>query len=109
MIDLADVIIIIIIISGISGLKAQHDISSEGEPSGGTNKEVKKPRLAEDVGTKEYEEDKDEVSETNNEEEVPLGERTLETGNTGFHDEVSHGDQEHFGDGDGQGSPRPSQ
>ena len=28
-------------ISGISGLKAQHDISSEGEHSGGTNKEVK--------------------------------------------------------------------
>merc|ERR1711867_82397 len=37
-------------ISGISGLKAQHDISSEGEPSGGTNKEVKKPRLAESIG-----------------------------------------------------------
>ena len=28
---------------------------------------------------------------------------------TGFHDDVSHGDQEHFGDYDGQGSPRPSQ
>ena len=69
--------------SGISGLKAQHDISSEGEPSGGTNKEVKKPRLAESMGTEffiyprteEYEEDKDEVSETNDEEEVPLGDR----------------------------------
>ena len=35
-------------------------------------------------------------------EDVPLGD-------TGFHDDVSHGDQEHLGDYDGQGSPRPSQ
>ena len=35
-------------------------------------------------------------------EDVPLGD-------TGLHDDVSHGDQEHFGDFDGQGSPRPSQ
>ena len=60
--------------SGISGLKAQHDISSEGEPSGGTNKEVKKPRLAESMGTKE-DEKKNEVFETNEEDEFPLGDR----------------------------------
>ena len=30
-------------------------------------------------------------------------------GGTGFHDDVSHGDKEHFGDDGGQGSPRPSQ
>ena len=30
-------------------------------------------------------------------------------GDTGLHEDVSHGDKEHFGDGDGQGSPRPSQ
>ena len=35
-------------------------------------------------------------------EDVPLGD-------TGFHDDVSHGDEEHLGDYDGQGSPRPSQ
>ena len=35
-------------------------------------------------------------------EDVPLGD-------TGFHDDVSHGDKEHFGDDGGQGSPRPSQ
>ena len=28
---------------------------------------------------------------------------------TGFHDDVSHEDQEHVGNEDGQGSPRPSQ
>ena len=38
----------------------------------------------------------------NQHEDVPLAD-------TGFHDDVSHGYQEHFGDEDGQGSPRPSQ
>ena len=90
-------------ISGISGFEAQHDISSEGDPSGGTNKEVKKPRLAESMGTEEYEEDKDEVPPGDPEppdgvatgalelpgvggqhEDVPLMD-------TGFHDDVSHG------------------
>ena len=50
-------------ISGIPELKAQHDLSSEGEPSGGTNKEVKKPRLTENLGTEEYEEGNEEESE----------------------------------------------
>ena len=59
-------------ISGISGLKAQHDISSEGEPSGGTNKEVKKPRLAEAMET-EYAEGEEEVSEKNKNDEFQLG------------------------------------
>ena len=44
-------------LSGISGLKAQHDISSEGEQSGETNKEVKKPRLAGSMKTEEYAEE----------------------------------------------------
>ena len=35
-------------------------------------------------------------------EDVPLGA-------TGFHDEVSHGDQKYFGEDAGQGSPRSSQ
>merc|ERR1711867_77410 len=56
-------------ISGISGLKAQHDISSEGELSGGTNKEVKKPRLAESMGTVEYAEGIEEESELKENEE----------------------------------------
>ena len=29
-------------------------------------------------------------------------------GDAGSHDDLSHGDQEDFGDDDGQGSPRPS-
>ena len=62
-------------ISGISGLKAQHDISSEGEPSGGTNKEVKKPRLEGSMETEEYVEGKEEESEFKENEEFQLGVR----------------------------------
>ena len=62
-------------ISGIFGLIAQHDISSEGEPSGGTNKEVKKPRLEESMETEEYVEGKEEESEFKENEEFQLGVR----------------------------------
>ena len=62
-------------ISGISGLTAQHDISSEGEPSGGTNNEVKKPRLAESMETEEYEEGKEEESDLKENDEFSLGDR----------------------------------
>ena len=63
-------------ISGISGLKAQHDISSEGETSGGTDKEVKKPRLSGSMESEtipmEVIEGKGEVSETNENQRVLL-------------------------------------
>ena len=62
-------------LSGISGLKAQHDISSEGEQSGETNKEVKKPRLAGSMKTEEYTEGIDEESELKENEEFELGDR----------------------------------
>ena len=62
-------------ISGISGIKAQHDISSEGEPSGGINNEVKKPRLAESMETGEYSEGKEEESELKENDEFSLGDR----------------------------------
>ena len=54
---------------------AQHDISSEGEPSGGTNKEVKKPRLEGSILTEEYEEGNEEESELKENEEFQLGDR----------------------------------
>ena len=62
-------------ISGISGLIAQHDISSDGEPQGGTDKEVKKPRLAESMDTEEFAEGKEEESELKENDEFSLGDR----------------------------------
>ena len=56
-------------------MKAQHDISSEGEPSGTTNKEVKKPRLEESMETEEFEEGKEEESELKENEVFQLGDR----------------------------------